>query len=550
MAGSPVGTFARGLGANALRLLRRPRARALWAEGGSPWLVLRLGPQTDDEAPSLGPALPWAGRRGPSPLGLLEALRLLDAAAEDERVAGVVLRFHGPLPGWSKALALRRAVERCRAAGRGVVAWAEGLAADGYLVASAAQRVWLAPAASLFLVGLRTDHVFLRGLLSHLDVKPEVVRVGSFKTAAETLTRDGMSPEQREQLEAWLDDLYEAWVGAVADGRGLEPDAVRDRVDQGPWPARRAAEAGLADGCLYPDELPDALEALTPVPADGGPRRPRLVEGRAYLALEVEDAGWRPLLRELPRLAYVVVRGPVRRGSGPMGAGSDALRRLFAGLCERPDVRGVVLRVDSPGGDAVASDMLYRGLRLLAREKPVVVSMGDVAASGGYYLAAAADAVLAEVSTITGSIGVVGGKLNLEGLYRRLGIGRESLERGARAGLLSETRPFAPDERSAVRREMEAVYDTFVERVAEGRGLAPASVRRLGGGRIWSGRAAREHGLVDGLGGPLEALEAARRRCGLLEGEPWLLEELPRRPRLLDWSGLSGTVTRRPRGAD
>jgi len=391
--------------------------------------------------------------------------------------------------------------------------------------------------------------VFLRGLLSHLDVKPEVVRVGSFKTAAETLTRDGMSPEQREQLEAWLDDLYEAWIGAVADGRRLERGAVRDRVDRGPWPARRAAEAGLTDGCLYPDELPEALEALTPVPADGGPRRPRLVEGRAYLALEVDDAGWRPLLRELPRLAYVVVRGPVRRGSGSVGAGSDALRRLFAGLGERPEVRGVVLRVDSPGGDAVASDMLYRSLRLLAREKPVVVSMGDVAASGGYYLAAAADAVLAEVSTITGSIGVVGGKLNLEGLYRRLGIGRESLERGARAGLLSEARPFAPDERSAVRREMEAVYDTFVERVAEGRRLEPEVVRRLGGGRIWSGRAAREHGLVDGLGGPLEALEAARRRCGLLEGEPWLLEELPRRPRLLDWSPLSGTVTRWPRGA-
>jgi protease-4 len=470
---------------------------------------------------------------GPEPsLSLLELLETLERAARDPQIDGVLLRFAGASLGFAKALSLRRAVEGLRAAGKPVVAWAERLDAQDYLVASAATRVWLAPLGELFLVGLRLDGFYLRGLLDQLRVKPEVVRIGSHKTAGEHLTRESMSAEEREQLESLIEDLYEELVAAVAAGRRLEPSAVRGRIDCGPFRASAAVEAGLADGCLYPDEIAAALDALTPIPpADRpGPRRARLLEATLYHALCGGDPGWRPLVAGLPRIAYVVARGAIHRGSGPRGIASDTLRRLLEALGRDDEVRGIVLRIDSPGGDGVASDLLWRAVRRLAREKPVIASMGDVAASGGYYLASAADAVLAEAGTLTGSIGVVGGKPNLEGLYRRLGIGREGVERGARAGLLSEARGFTPDERAAVRDDMASVYATFVARVAEGRGLSAAAVERVAQGRVWSGARARAAGLVDALGGPLEALREARSRAGLREGERALVEAHPRLP--------------------
>jgi protease-4 len=293
-------------------------------------------------------------------------------------------------------------------------------------------------------------------------------------------------------------------------------------------------EAGLVDGCLYPDELEPELERLTPVPPPerAGPRRVRLVESSAYAALRARDTGWRPLLGELPHLAYVVAGGMIHAGRGMFGIGSEALRGLLERLRRDPAVRGVVLRVSSPGGDATASDLLWRAVRVARRDKPVVVSMGDVAASGGYYLAAAADAVLAESATITGSIGVVGGKLHAERLLERIGVGVEAIERGAHAGLLSESRGFTPAERAALRAEMQALYDTFLDRVAEGRGLERAAVERAARGRVWSGARAHALGLVDALGGPLEALREVRRLAGLRDDERVLLELHPRRSRL------------------
>jgi protease-4 len=265
------------------------------------------------------------------------------------------------------------------------------------------------------------------------------------------------------------------------------------------------------------------------------------VDAVLYASLCVGDPGWRPLLGDLPRLAYVVAEGAIHAGGGGRGIGSTAFRRLLDAIGREARVRGVVLRVESPGGDGLASDLLYRGVERLRREKPVVVSMGEVAASGGYYLAAAADAVFAEASTLTGSIGVVGGKLDASGLYRRLGVARQSIERGARAGLLADDRGFTPDERAALRRDMESVYDVFVERVASGRGLARDAVERAAGGRVWSGARALGLGLVDAIGGPLEALGDARRRAGLAPGERAVVDV---HPRLRPWPGLRSLLGR------
>jgi len=529
----------RRLGHNAAHAARRVAERfALPADRGF-WLLLRLAPPLDEQRP---PPLPFQRDTG---MSLLDALQILDAAAADPQLDGVLVRLAGAPGGWSQATALRRALLRVRESGRPVVAYGERLGTPELLVASAASRLWLPPSGSLALVGLRAEGFFLRGLLERLGVEPDVVRVGGFKTAAETFLRDSMSPEQRAQSEALLDDLYGELVEALAAGRGLAPEAVRERVDRGPWSAPAAVEAGLADACLYPDELEPELERLTPLPPPErpGPRRVRLVDAPSYGALRARTAGFRPLVGDVARLAYVVASGPIHGGRGPYGIAGDAFRELLERLRRDAGVKGVVLRLTSPGGDTLASDLLWRAVVTTRRDKPVVVSMGEVAASGGYYVAAAADAVLAEAGTVTGSIGVVGGKLSLERLYARLGVGRDGVERGARAGMLSESRGFTAEERAALRDEMQAIYGSFLDKVGEGRGLDRSAVERVAQGRVWSGARARELDLVDALGGPLEALAEARRRAGLDPAEPYLVETHPRHPRLAGLrlrAGLAG----------
>jgi protease-4 len=538
MAG-PLG-FARRLGANASHAARRAIARATLPRGRGFWLRVRLGPGLGE---ARGPA--WLpGRDGLQ--SLYDVLATLAEAARDSRVDGVLLELAGGPGDFSQALAVRRAVLDVRERGRPVVAWGATLGAEELLVASAATRVFLPETGSVFFVGLRLEGLYLADLLDGFGIRPEVVRIGEYKTAAETFVRRDMSPEQREQLEALLEDRFADLVDAIAAGRGLAPDAVRGLADRGPYPARAAVEAGLADGCLYPDELEHALEALAgvPPPERPGPRRTRFVEAPVYFALHASDPGWRPWLRDLPRVAYVVAEGAIHRGAGLRGIACDSYRALLEHLSRDPGVCGVVVRVASPGGDGLASDLLHRALRVLRREKPVVVSMGEVAASGGYYLAAGADAVLAESATVTGSIGVVGGKLNLAGLYERFGIARDAVERGARAGMLSETRGFTPDERSALRREMESLYETFLARVAEGRSLSREAVAKVAGGRVFSGARAVRLGLVDRLGGPLEALAEVRRRAGLAPDERVLVEVYPRAPRLPGLAALLGLLAR------
>jgi protease-4 len=519
-------------GANLSRALRRSLAGRTLTPDGVPWVCARV------KAPLAEVPLARLSR-DPAP-SLLELLETLETAAGDPDVGGVFLELSGGPVGFSKTLSLHRAVERLRAAGKPVAVYAETFEAESLLLACAASRIWMPETGRVFLVGLRTDSFHFRDLLERVDVRPEVVRIGSHKTAAESLTRDRMSEAQREQLGALLDDRFETLVDGIARGRGLDPEAVRGLIDRGPYTARRAVEAGLIDACLYGDEVDEQLDGLSAEPGASrpGPRRAARVEGGRYHALRAADPGWLPVLRNLPRIAYVVGQGAIHSGGGPRGISSEPLLGLLEGLSRDPDVRGVVLRVDSPGGDALASDLLWRALRELAREKTLVVSMGEVAASGGYYLASAADAIFAEAATITGSIGVIGGKLNLEGLYHRLGIGRDTIERGARAGLLSEARAFTADERHAVRDEMAAVYGAFVDRVAGGRGLSPAAVERVAQGRVWSGLAASRVGLVDRLGGPLEALREARRRAGLRLGDGALVEIHPRHPIFPGLSGL------------
>lgn len=511
--------------ANLSRGVRRAVAALALPRRHSFWIVVRLTGPVEDLA---SPRLPFT-REGAT--GLFEVLQTLEAAATDPQVDGVLLRVGAAPIGWSKALSLRRAVERLRGRGKPVAAYAELLGPGGLLIASAADRLWLPQAGQIFLVGLRAESLFLRGLLDQLGVKADVIHVGTHKAAGDRFTRHHMSPEERGQLEALVDDLFDELVRGIAAGRNLTPETVRDLIDRGPYGARAAVEAGLADGCIYPDELDEQLEALAPTsraqPSASG--RIRFVEVPLYHALRAADPGWQPLRTGLPHLAYVVARGGIHRGGGSRGIACDVLTALLERLRRAEEIRGVVLRLESPGGDGIASDLLWRAVSLLRKDKPVVVSMGDVVASGGYYMATAADALLAEAGTVTGSIGVVGGKVNLGGFYHRIGVTKDAVERGARAGILSESRGFTSDERDAMRSQMSTLYELFLERVAQGRGLSGAALDEVAQGRVWSGTRARSVGLVDALGGPMEALEELRRRVPLRDEERAVVVVHPRR---------------------
>jgi protease-4 len=494
-------------------------------------VVLRL--RLASPLPELAPPAFFGGAE--PALSLLETLLVLRSAARDPDVAALAVRLEGPPGGLARALSLRRAFAEA-AREKPVLVWAESLSSEELLAASTATRVFVPESGSVLLVGLRYEGVFLRELLDKLGVAPEVVRVGAFKSAGEMLTRSSLSPEQRAQLEALLDDHFEALVSGVAEGRRLTPEAVRACVEAGPFTAPAARDAGLIDACRYPDEVPDQLRELAPALAGRDPLP--LVDARLYLALRATDPGWAPLAHELPALVYVVARGAIVRGRGHRGVAVDTYRRLLDRLAEDARVSAVVVRIDSPGGEAVASDLLWRALQQLGRKKPVVASLGDTAASGGYYVAAAAQAIVAEAATLTGSIGVVGGKLDLSGLYERLGVGRDGVERGARAGMFTDARGFSPEERKVVREGMESAYERFVARVAEGRALPAERVLEAAGGRVFSGSAALARGLVDALGGPLEAIAEALRRAGVDPEAGVALGVAPRLPRfggLRDW---------------
>jgi len=501
-------------------LRRRVRGSAL-APYARPWLRLRIDGEPEEWT------TPGFGRRHRPP-SLLDWLRCLDEAARDPRVAGVVLELRGDAGRPSANAALRRAVDRLRESKKQTVAWVDSPGLLQFALAARCDRVYAPESARLNLLGLRIEQVYFKDLLERLHVRADVVHVGRYKSAAEPATRSSMSDTQREQLEAWQDTVFDGLVDAIATGRGLATERVHELVDEALHPARAAVEAGLLDGCCYADELESLLE-----PAADRPGRPRVrsvevVDAARYLALDVRAwEGARGVFGPAVDLAYFVVAGAI--GAGSRGAVSlDGFRETVEGLRVDPMVRGVVLRIDSPGGDALASDLMHREIVRLRAEKPVIASFADVAASGGYYIASAADEIHAEAESLTGSIGVVGGKVDLSKLYERLGVVKESVARGARSGLFSEAKGFSAPERRALGRELGEIYDIFLRRVADGRGLERDEVERIAEGRVWSGAAARELGLVDRIGGPLESLARARLRAGLDAYERPRLRILPR----------------------
>ena len=348
-----------------------------------------------------------------------------------------------------------------------------------------------------------------------LGIEANLERIGKYKSASESFTRKEMSEAQREIQNIILDDLYEQLVEIIANGRGWTSEAVKKRIDAGPYTARQAFTAELVDRIVYEDELTAVVNELTDEPTD-------LVTADAYVNSRTYTQHWRV---PQPKIAIIEAKGLMVTGdsfidplTGTQVMGADTIVQAIAAAKNDDAIKAVVLRIDSGGGLVTAADIIHRALVQLTAAKPLVVSMGDVAASGGYYIAAPADVIVAEPGTITGSIGVVSGKYSLKGLYEKLGVKKEILKRGEHADFYTDYGDYNASEQAIIQKQVQEIYDDFIAKIALGRSeLSTTDVDNLGRGRIWSGKQAKENGLVDELGGLNLALVIAQKYAGLQE---------------------------------
>ncbi len=450
---------------------------------------------------------------------LRPTLRALHEAGDDPRVVGLLVKVGRTLP-WAVMQELRIGVRAFAESGKPTVAWAETFGEESggltsYVLATAFDEIWLQPGGGLGMLGVGVQTTFLRGALDKLGVEPQLEQRHEYKNAADRVMRSEFTPAHRESLERLTGSIFDEAVSAIAAGRRMAETQVRELVDTGPRTAAEALEARLVDRLGYRDEVYAAFRSRV------GPDVELLFADR-----------WQPRRRpSLParrkgHVALVEVRGGIMSGRsrrGPLGGqvGSDSVCAELRAAAEDGQARSVVLRIDSPGGSAVASDTIWREVgRVREAGKPVIVSMGDAAASGGYYIACPADVIVALPSTLTGSIGVFGGKFVVRDLLERVGLTTGTVEHGAHALMYSARRGFSDSERERLAATIDAIYDDFVAKVAVGRQRPVAEIEAVARGRVWSGRDAREVGLVDELGGLRDAVRIARTRSGLPENAP------------------------------
>ena len=457
-----------------------------------------------------------------SPLAMVEWWRVFRAAAKDSRVKGILLRPHGVGTGWGRLQELRAGLEAFKRSGKPVYAWLETPNLRDYYLASTADRIYLAPEDFLNVKGLHLEAMYYKGSLDKLGIQFEVEHAGKYKDAGDMLTRKDMSPETKEALNALLDGIWTNVTAAIGPSRKMTPEQFRALVDQAPMLAKASLENGLVDELSY---LPAVEEALT---KKAGLKSMVAISPR--ILLENFDAG-----DKSQRFAFLVAEGNILRhapGSifgGEMGLTPAPIARQVKLIADDNSIKGVIVRVDSPGGDAIASDEILQSLKELSRKKPVVISMSDVAASGGYYISMTGDPVIAYPGTITGSIGVIYCKANLKGLYDKLGISTQSLKRGRFADIDSETESLTPETRKKLRESIDSIYEGFLKRVADGRKSTPAQVEPLAQGRVWVGGDAFKNHLIDDMGGIDRAIETLQKKAALPSGGPVRLVVYPGR---------------------
>lgn len=457
----------------------------------------------------------------------------LRKAKVDDRVSAVVLEPPASVGLWGTAQEIRDAIVDFRESGKPIVAYLESGGGQQYYLASACDQVFMTPASPLMLVGVASYELFFRDAFDKLGIEADMLAAGDYKTAINTYTEASFTPEHREAAESLNREFYEQLVDGIADGRGMTPARVRAVIDEGPFVSADAVSHGLIDGLLYEDEL---LEHLSLDDRE-------VLDSAAYERVDARGLG----LNAGPRIAVVYADGVINMGSStvdfpgaPLVVGSRTMVEAIRDARDDRSIRAIVLRVNSPGGVAVAADIIWRELTLAREEKPLIVSMSDLAASGGYYIAAPGHAIVAQPGTLTGSIGVFSGKFAASGTLNKVGVGVEEVTDGAQADMLSPVARFSEAAREAMQRQVDDVYERFLQVVAEGRAMSRDEVHLVAQGRVWTGRQALGIGLVDELGGLRHAVDLAKAEAGIdLEHEVTLVP-YPGPRSLLDV--LSGAV--------
>jgi len=465
---------------------------------------------------------------GGRPLLLRDAVTAIHRAAEDDRVAGLIARVQIPAAAAGPVQELREAIAAFSDA-KPSLAWAETYPGTlSYYLASAFREVWMQPSGTVALVGFATNAMFLRDALDKAGVQAQFIARGEYKSAANLFTQDGYTDAHREADSRLIESLHAQVLAAVAESRHIEPAEVDALADKAPLLRDAAVEGRLVDRIGYRDEAYDRIGELVGAPSDSGDADgphgpPRLYLSRYPRANLSVPTPPLPGRKGKPTIAVVTLAGPIVSGRGgrqlsPLGtssAGGDTIAAALREAGADDAVSAVVLRVDSPGGSVTASETVWREVnRLREAGKPVVASMGAVAASGGYYVSMAADAIVANPGTITGSIGVVTGKLVARDLKDRLGIGSDSVRTNANADAWSLNKPFTDEQHAHVEAEADLFYTDFVQRVAQGRDMSVEDVDTVARGRVWTGADALDRGLVDELGGLRTAIDRAKVLAG------------------------------------
>ncbi len=449
----------------------------------------------------------------PTVRSLVDALR---KAKVDSRVTSVVIRPTGTAALWGKVQEVRDAILDFKRSRKPIVAYMEFGGEQEFFLASACDKVFLMPTSSLDLTGLASYELFLRGTLDKIGAYPDALHVGDYKTASNIYTEHTYTPAHREMAVSLNTDLYEQLVRGLADGRHKSEAEIRTLIDHGPFLPEDALRAGLVDDVVYEDEIDDKVD-LSNGAAGAKKGSAHFLEQADYRNVTTSSLG----LDRGQRIAIIYAVGLISSGpsnyDSPQGqvAGSDTLVEYLRKARADSSIKAIVLRIDSPGGSAIASDVIWREVQLTRKAKPVIASMSDVAASGGYYIAMPASAIVAEPATLTGSIGVVMVKFVIDGTLKKLGLNMEHVQEGRYADLYSPIRPFSASERARVEEQMQATYDAFVEKAAAGRNTTPEKIDAIGQGRVWTGRQAKQLGLVDELGGLERALALAKERVGI-----------------------------------
>jgi len=466
------------------------------------------------------------GKKRPT---LMDLLTDIGRAKDDKTIKGILLRIDSFDMGLAKTQEIREAILDFKKSGKRVIAFMEIGGNKEYYLATAAHKIVLLPTGYLSLTGLAAEVTFIKGTLDKLGIVADLEHIGDYKSASDLVTRESMSPAHREVVNSLLDDFYDQMTSEIAESRGWTQEVTKSKIDMGPFTATEAWKADLVDTLLFYDQIDDLIKQVVET-------KTKRLAHQTYRKRRYYKYSW----AIPPKIAVIFATGFINSGKSGREfligdiMGSETISKAIRKAREDKTVKAIVFRVDSGGGSGIASDVILREIIKTKGKKPFIVSMSDVAGSGGYWISCAADTIISMPGTYTGSIGVISGKVNLKGLYEKIGFSIETVKRGKHADFFTSTREFNDEEREVVKRQIKEFYSDFVSKVAKERGMSYAEVDSIAQGRVWTGRQAKDNGLVDMLGGLNLALAIAKEKAGLPEDAEVEIVTYPERKLFLE----------------